>query len=177
MEEFQKVLRPRGIAENIVRMRGKQPNVAGRLLGDPDVRRELGKPGLENFGQALRTEDDMFVDATRIMPSTNSISSNAIFGAADEVAMGMSNVPASKAGILSSALNYWRQGVNETQRNEAGRFLLRVVDDPDSGLTPQERQQITNELLRIHRERQAQTAASRGAARAAAGPANTMQGQ
>jgi hypothetical protein len=112
-----------------------------------------------------------------MMPSTNSITSNAMLGAADESAMGMSNVPASKTGILSAALNYWRQGVNETQRNEAGRFLLRVVDDPDSGLTPEERQGITNELMRIYRERQAQTAATRGAARAAAGPANALQGQ
>ncbi|NBW16955.1 MAG: hypothetical protein EBR82_54165 [Caulobacteraceae bacterium] len=177
MDELQRVLRPRGVAEDITMMRGKQPNVAGRLLGDPAVRRELGKPGLENFGQALRAEDEMFGDAVRMMPSTNSITSNAMFGAMDEAAMGMSNIPASKEGVLSAALNYWRAGVNETKRNEVGRFLLRQIDDPESGLSAQERQGIADELMRIHRARQTQTAATRAGARAAAAQVNTLQGR
>jgi hypothetical protein len=177
MQELARVIRPREIAQDIVNMRGKTPNVAGRLLGDPEVRRQIGRPGLEDFGQALRTEDQMFGDASRMMPGNNSITSNAAFGAMDEAAMGMSNAPTSKADLLGAALNYWRQGINETKRNEAGRFLLRVIDDLQNGLTPQERQGIANELARIQRERMAQTAATRGAARAAAGPTNTMQGQ
>jgi hypothetical protein len=177
MAELQRAIRPREVAQDIVNMRGKQPNVAGRLLGDPEVRRQLGRPGLENFGPALRKENEMFGDASRIMPGTNSITSTAIFGAGDEMAMGMSNVPTTKEGMIGAALNYFRQGVNETKRNEFGRFLLRVVDDPDSGLSAQERQDIAAELARIHRERATQTAATRAAARAGGMQANTMQGQ
>jgi hypothetical protein len=177
MRELSDAIAPRELAKKMANVRGIDPNRARAILSNPDTARELGRPGLQNFGRALEEENQLYRNAGRMMPSTNSITSNAMLGAADESAMGMSNVPASKTGILSAALNYWRQGVNETQRNEAGRFLLRVVDDPDSGLTPEERQGITNELMRIYRERQAQTAATRGAARAAAGPANALQGQ
>jgi hypothetical protein len=70
-------------------------------------------------------------------------------------------------------LDYFRQGINETVRNDRGRFLLRVVDDPTNGLSPQERQAIMNELSRIARERAFQTTATRGTAR---GAAASMQG-
>jgi hypothetical protein len=85
-----------------------------------------------------------------------------------EMAMGMQNVPTSPQSAITSALNYFAQGINENIRNERGRFLLRVIDDPANGLSLQERRAIANEMMRITRERAMQTAATRGAARGSA---------
>jgi hypothetical protein len=173
MDELARVIRPREIAEDITNLRGVAPNVGNRLLADPETRRQLGRPGLENFGQSLQTEAEMFANASRMMPTTGSQTAPLMFGAADEMMMGTQAVPTNLSGAISAALDYFRQGINETVRNDRGRFLLRVVDDPTNGLSPQERQAIMNELSRIARERAFQTTATRGTAR---GAAASMQG-
>ena len=175
MEELEKVIRPREVAQDIANMRGVAPNVGNRLLSDPETRRQLGQPGLENFGQSLQTEAEMFANASRMMPTTNSITAPVSMGAADEMAMGMQRMPTSIPDMINSALSYFAQGVNENIRNERGRFLLRIIDDPASGLSPQERQAIANEMMRIARERAAQTAVSMSGTRGAtAGGAGLM---
>ena len=84
-------------------------------------------------------------------------------------------MPTSIPDMINSALSYFAQGVNENIRNERGRFLLRIIDDPASGLSPQERQAIANEMMRIARERAAQTAVSMSGTRGAtAGGAGLM---
>jgi hypothetical protein len=177
MDDLARVIRPREIAQDIVNMRGVAPNVANRLLADPETRRQLGRPGLEGFGQSLQTEAEMFSNASRMIPTTGSQTQPLAMGALDEATMGMGNIPTGPSSAINMALDYFRQGINETRRNEAGRFLLRVIDDPKNGLSTQDRQAIANELERILRARALQTSATQATARAAAGPGVAGQGQ
>jgi hypothetical protein len=175
MKQLQQAIGPRELAKRMASVRGEDPNIAAALTRNPDVMRDINRLGLDNFGRAVTEESRLYRNAQRIIPSTGSQTTPLAVGMADEMAMGMQNVPTSPQNAITAALNYFAQGINENIRNERGRFLLRVIDDPANGLSPQERQAIANEMMRITRERAMQTAATRGAARGSAAGVAGMQ--
>lgn len=178
MEQLQQAIIPRGIARRVETARGVTPNVARQLRGDPKVRAGLEKPYMQQFRNALTAEDEMFDNATRIVPTSGS--PTAMHGAsmADEMAMGFGpSAPRSIPEAIGVALSYFRNSWNESQRNQYGQFLLRVVDDPQSGLTTAERQAIVRELSKIQTQRAAQTTATRASAAGAAQAGNNALNQ
>lgn len=179
MEELQQAIIPRGIARRVETARGVNPNVARQLRGDPKVRAGLEKPYMQSVRNALLAEDDMFQNATRIVPSSGSNTALHQANMADEMALGTAggNIPRTMGDWAGLALSYMRNSFNETQRNQYGQFLLRVVDDPQSGLTAAERQAITRELAKIQAQRATQTAATRATAGGAAVGGNNALNQ
>lgn len=167
MQEFQDAIVPREIAKRMASVRGENPNIAASIVRDPDLMRDIRRLGLNDFQQAITDESRLYRNAQRMIPANGSPTAPVGAHMLDEAAQGGAQIPTSREGWISYGINYLRNGLSETRRNEIGQFLLREVSDPTNGLTPQERQQIINELARIQRERAAAAATARATTRGA----------
>jgi hypothetical protein len=171
MEELQKVLIPRSIANLIENAPGVDPNIARRLRGNPEVRRALEKQFMEPFGQALKTEDQLYRNAQRMIPATGSQSTPLGLGAIDEMAMGGGSLPTSKQTAANWLMDRVAAPIQETRRNQYGQMLFTDVN----ALDPAQLQRIQDELRRITDLRAARSrgAASTGRATGAASSSQT----
>lgn len=166
MEELQKVIIPRSLADLIENARGVDPNIARQLRGNHEVRRALEREFMGTFGEALKTEDQLYRNATRMFPSSGSQTTPLALGALDEMAAGGAALPTTKQGALAWIADRVSAPIQESRRNELGQTLFSDVSQID----PAQLARIQAELRRITELRAAR---ARGAAAAGGAAGST----
>lgn len=135
LDRLRSRLQPRAMVKAArVAQRTDRSNVAGNMLGNQQVRRAV-ETDLPDFGKALRTEDELFRNSSRVLSGSDT--------AANVGELLSQGVAANAAPSISGAVQAaWRNtfgqigrelfgDLSEQRANELVRLMLQKVDDPD----------------------------------------------
>jgi hypothetical protein len=151
-----------------VAQRTDRSNVAGNMLGQPNVRRAI-ETDLPEFGKALRAEDELFRNSQRVLSGSDTASN---VGELLSQATAASQRAPSIAGAAQDAwqATFGQLGrelfgeMSEKRSNELVRLMLQKVDDPN----PAVRAQVEGFLTQLRSRLQQLEARSAMSARNAA---------
>lgn len=147
LEALRREMQPRQMARAVrTARRTDRSNVAGNTLSNPQVRRALDE--MPDFANALRTEDDLFRNAQRVMSGSDTAAN------LSEMMSAAATMPKAAPSIAGAVQGAWRATFGELGDSMFGaaaekrsgdlvRMMLQRVDDPDPVVRAQVRGFLT----------------------------------